>query len=64
MCVICLEFNRRKDIFDALDMVVAAGMEPNSIDKRHLTEVRKELEKMIYEDKVYSIDLNWRLGCL
>lgn len=58
MCVICLEFNKRKDPFDALDMVVAAGMEPNSIDKRHLIEVTKELEKMIYEDKIYSIDLD------
>lgn len=56
MCIICLEFNRRKDPFDALEMIASSYQEPNSIDKQHLIKLRKHLEEKIWEDDLSPID--------
>jgi len=45
MCVICLQFQRDRDIADARRMILAARREPNSIDEKHLAELEQELEK-------------------
>lgn len=46
MCIICIEFNRNKDLDDAWRMLEAAGREPSSISKEHLEKVRKVIEKI------------------
>jgi hypothetical protein len=43
MCIICLEFQRTKDLADAQRMLAAARREPTSIDQRHLDEVERRL---------------------
>ena len=45
MCIICLEFNKHRDLVDAHRMVEAARREADSISPEHLREVEKELEK-------------------
>jgi len=45
MCIICLEFNKNKDIFDTIGMINAAMREPTSISLRHLVLLEKELSK-------------------
>jgi len=47
MCVICLEFQRSKDLADAKRMLQAARNEPKSIDPKHLDEVEKTLNSAI-----------------
>jgi hypothetical protein len=44
MCVICLEFQRSKDLSDARRMLAAARREPTSIEPRHLDEVERLLQ--------------------
>ena len=44
MCIICLEFQRSRDLFDAQQMLAAARREPSSIDPRHLEEVERQLK--------------------
>lgn len=46
MCIICIEFNKNKDLEDAWRMLEAAGREPSSITKEHLAKVRSEIKKM------------------
>lgn len=46
MCIICLEFQRTKDLADARLMVANARREPGAIDRKHLEEVEAELEKL------------------
>lgn len=46
MCIICIEFNRNKDLDDAWRMLEAAGREPSSISNEHLKKVREKIEKM------------------
>ena len=46
MCIICIEFNRNKDLDDAWRMLEAAGREPSSIPQAHLDKVRESIEKM------------------
>ena len=43
MCIICLEFQRHRDLDDARRMVAAARREPGSIERGHLDEVEAEL---------------------
>lgn len=45
MCIICLEFQRTKNIFDAREMLASARREPNSIDDAHLKEIEEALAK-------------------
>lgn len=45
MCIICLEFQRTKDLADARRMLAAARREPTAIDQGHLDEVEEHLEK-------------------
>ena len=45
MCIICLEFNRKKDLDDARLMVEAARREVSSIPEDHLKRVEEELKK-------------------
>jgi hypothetical protein len=43
MCIICLEYQRSKDLADARRMLAAARREPTSIDAAHLDEVESRL---------------------
>ena len=45
MCIICLEFQKSKDLADARRMLAAARREPNEIDGSHLTQVEKNLDE-------------------
>ncbi len=45
MCVICLEFQRSKDLSDAKRMLAAARREPTSIPSDHLDQVERDLAK-------------------
>ena len=45
MCIICLEFQRSKDLVDAERMLAAARREPSSIPPEHLDVVQKELDE-------------------
>lgn len=45
MCIICLEFNKRKDFFDAMQMLNYARQEPTSISLKHLVLLEQELIK-------------------
>lgn len=46
MCIICLEFNKKKDLDDARIMIEAARREVSSIPEEHLKRVEEELKKM------------------
>lgn len=46
MCIICLEFNKKKDLEDARIMIEAARREVSSIPEEHLKKVEEELKKM------------------
>ena len=46
MCIICLEFNKKKDLEDARIMIEAARREVSSIPEDHLKKVEEELKKM------------------
>lgn len=45
MCIICIEFQRSKDIADARRMINAARNEPNSVDEEHLIELEERLKQ-------------------
>ncbi len=45
MCVICLQFQKDRDIADARRMIMAARREPNSIDEKHLVQIENEIEQ-------------------
>ena len=45
MCVICLEWQRTKDLADAQRMLAAARREPTAIPREHLDEVERTLRK-------------------
>ena len=46
MCIICLEFNKRKDFVDAERMIEAARREANVISDEHLEEVEETLAEI------------------
>ena len=48
MCVICLQYQKDRDIWDALQMVDKARKEPGSVPKDHLDDIEEEL--MFSED--------------
>jgi hypothetical protein len=45
MCIICLEYQRSKDLMDARKMLAGARREPTSIPAAHLDEVERELDR-------------------
>lgn len=45
MCIICLEFNKSRDIRDARLMIEAARREVDAIPEDHLNKLEKELQK-------------------
>lgn len=59
MCLICVEFNRRQDIFDAERMVEAARRESNAISEKHLAELEERLREIKKNPgKKATIELN------
>jgi len=44
MCIICLEFQRSRDLKDARQMLAAARREPTDISREHLDEVEQKLK--------------------
>lgn len=44
MCIICLEFQKSRDLVDAKRMLAAARKEPKAIDPKHLDQVERELK--------------------
>ena len=43
MCIICIEFQRSKDLVDAQRMLAAARREPTTISREHLDKVEQDL---------------------
>ena len=44
MCIICLEFQKSRDIADARLMLRNARREPKSVDQEHLDQVERDLD--------------------
>ncbi len=57
MCIICLEFNKNRDIGDAQKMIEAARREANVIPENHLKRIEKELESM-GDDKTKKLPID------
>ncbi|MFW7378978.1 MAG: hypothetical protein ACOH5I_09250 [Oligoflexus sp.] len=53
MCIICLEFNKNRDLLDAKRMVEAARRESDVIPEQHLKEVEEKLQE--YEKEAMKI---------
>jgi hypothetical protein len=45
MCIICIEFQRTKDLDDARAMLANARREPRSVDPEHLDAVERQLDE-------------------
>jgi hypothetical protein len=56
MCLICIEFNQRRDLIDAERMIEAARREADVVPADHLKKVEKALERMKREG-ITSLDL-------
>jgi hypothetical protein len=50
MCIICIEFQRSRDLADARRMLAAARREPTAIGSTHLDEVEAELKAAADEE--------------
>ena len=46
MCIICIEFERTRDLADARMMLAHARREPGAIDREHLDDLEAELEEV------------------
>ena len=46
MCVICLEFNKSRDLIDARVMIEAARREVDTIPEDHLKMIERKLKEM------------------
>lgn len=46
MCLICIEFQRNRDLADAKRMLMMARREPSSIDPAHLDKVEQRLARL------------------
>jgi hypothetical protein len=57
MCIICLEFNKNRDLNDARMMIEAARREVNTIPEDHLKKVEEELQKM-FKDKTMPLNIS------
>lgn len=44
VCIICLEFQKSRDIADARLMLRNARREPKSVDQEHLDQVERDLD--------------------
>jgi hypothetical protein len=44
VCIICLEFQKSRDIADARLMLKNARREPKSVDQEHLDQVERDLD--------------------
>lgn len=51
MCIICIQFERDKDLNDARLMLQNARREPGAIDRQHLDEVEAKLEELAEANK-------------
>ena len=51
MCIICIEFQRSKDLADAQRMLAAARREPSTITSEHLDEVQSKLDAASQQSK-------------
>jgi hypothetical protein len=51
MCIICIEFQRSRDLADARRMLDAARREPTAIPRDHLDDVERTLKKAQTETK-------------
>ena len=51
MCIICLEFQKYRDIADARQMLYKARGEPSNIDEAHLDEVENALDQAEADEK-------------
>ncbi len=51
MCIICLEFQRTKDLADARRMLQSARREPRAIPSEHLDEVERDLSRAEAEER-------------
>ena len=60
MCIICLEFNRTRDLEDARRMIEAARREADVVPERHLKKIEKELEKMHETQTIEVLELDER----
>lgn len=45
MCIICVEFQRNRDLLDARRMLAGARREPTAIPTSHLDDVERELDQ-------------------
>ncbi len=46
MCLICLEFNKKRDFVDVRKMIEAARREVNVISEEHLRKIEYRLQRM------------------
>jgi hypothetical protein len=51
MCIICVEFQKNRDLADARRMLASARREPKSIDAAHLDQVQRDLDLAEAEQK-------------
>ncbi len=51
MCIICVEFQRSRDLADARRMIQAARKEPKSVDPDHLKTVERDLDAFEAKEK-------------
>jgi len=51
MCIICIEFQKHRDLADARRMLESARREPKSIDPDHLAEVQRDIDLAEAEQK-------------
>lgn len=51
MCIICVEFQRSRDLADARRMIQAARKEPKSVDPDHLNTVERDLDAFEAKEK-------------
>lgn len=51
MCIICLEFQRTKDLDDARRMLQMARREPRAIPAEHLDEVERDIKRAEAEQR-------------
>lgn len=56
MCIICVEFNKNKDLEDARRMLEAARRESHTISEKHLEKIEDELKQMNQDGKIHKLD--------
>lgn len=51
MCIICIEFQRQRDLADARMMLRSARREPTNIPRDHLDRIEQELDEIEREQE-------------